>query len=116
MSKQHFAFGSIVLLEDEDGDNSGLLETNGCVLVNSYTLIHAELDRENGEPQTVIGCQIAGQITESGDTINTVYLLNPHEAGELVRGLTSAAEHLTTQEWAQFLIATHGGGDVSGDD
>jgi hypothetical protein len=84
-----------------DRELGGLLETVGCVFVTSYTVIHAELETESDS--SVIGCEISGRINGSDDTINTVYLLSPSEAGALVRGIMLTVDSMDAAEQTEFI-------------
>ena len=96
----HHTYGNLIAIDDL----GGLLEVDGCVLISSYILIHAETTA--GTP--VMGVQLAGHIQGSEDTINTVYLLNPKEAGALVYGFLKSAEQLDPDEQLEFQFASQG--------
>lgn len=81
-----------------DRELGGLLETVGCVFVTSYTVLHAELETDT----PIIGCEIAGKINGSDDTINTVYLLSPGEAGALVRGIMLTVDRMDPDDQTEF--------------
>lgn len=80
----HTQHGSIA----GDTETGGILDPTGCVLFDSVATLAIALNSAEG--QAAVALSVSGRVNKTQDTVETVFLMAPEDAGVIAGGLADA--------------------------